>query len=93
MSFLAPYPRRRTQVFTFRHPVACACSATDTWSVKEVSRFDLFHGHFVQRRNGDVALLLHASEYPAMFLGMQKYMAWHAPVEDLFPTPIFQVSR
>ncbi|OLQ07777.1 hypothetical protein AK812_SmicGene8748 [Symbiodinium microadriaticum] len=59
----------------------------------QVSRFDLFHGHFVQRRNGDVALLLHASEYPAMFLGMQKYMAWHAPVEDLFPTPIFQVSR
>lgn len=32
----------------------------------QVSRFDLFHGHFVQRRNGDVALLLHASEYPAM---------------------------
>ncbi|CAE7413973.1 unnamed protein product [Symbiodinium natans] len=31
----------------------------------EVNRFDLFHGHVVQRRNGDIVLLLHASEYPA----------------------------
>ncbi|CAE7426824.1 unnamed protein product [Symbiodinium pilosum] len=31
----------------------------------QVNRFDLFHGHFVKRRDGEVALLLHASEYPA----------------------------
>lgn len=30
----------------------------------QVSRHDLFHGHFFRRKNGEVGILLHACEYP-----------------------------